>query len=226
MIYTGIDAEGEWRSSAERPTDGGRPLQVLFAGRLEEQKDPHLMVDVVRAATAAGVAMDVHVVGDGSLRADVATRAAAAGLADVVHFHGVSHDMRGWYDRADVLLMTSVFEGIPYVIFEAMAMELPCIVPDVNANHELIDADVGFLVERRDDVGAYVTALAELDADRGRGRRLGRAARARVRERFPLERMAAEHAALYERLMAESPPSAGTGDDHGMALASGRSRPC
>jgi len=206
VIYTGIDAAGEWHPLGTRPPRGpSDPLRVLFAGRIEDQKDPALMVDVVAAARRRGIPLVVDVVGEGSLRADTERRARELGVDDVLRFHGVSLAMAPWYEANDVLLMTSRFEGIPYVIFEAMAMELVCVVPDVNANRELLDDSVGFVVDDRTDVGSYVDALAVLAADPGRCAALGAAARRRVLESFPLTRMAGEHMALYDELLATRP---------------------
>lgn len=202
VIYTGIDAEGEW-VPAERPARlAGTALRVLFPGRLEDQKDPDLMVDVVAELRRRGTEVIVDVVGDGSLRAALEAKVAAAGLDGRIRFHGVRYDMADWYQRADAMLMTSRFEGIPYVIFEAMAMALPVVVPDVNANAELVDGEVGFLIADRADVAAYADALDALAADDARCRALGAAARRRMRERFPLTAMAAAHEALYERVLA------------------------
>lgn len=213
VIYTGIDAAREWRLDAPRSRrDRSRPLDVLFAGRLEDQKDPFTMVEVAAELARRRVDSVIHVVGDGSLRAETEARVAAAGLQEIVRFHGVSYAMRNWYERCDVLLMTSKFEGIPYVIFEAMAMEQPCVVPDVNANTELVDETVGIVVGDRTDIGAYAAAIERFAADPSLVARLGAASRARVVDRFPLEQMARQHEALYDELLfpagSASPPTA------------------
>ncbi|MEZ5266203.1 MAG: glycosyltransferase, partial [Acidimicrobiales bacterium] len=162
VIYTGIDAEAEWVPAPRPPLAPGAPLRVLYPGRLEDQKDPDLMVEVVAELRRRGVAVRVDVVGDGSLRPGLEARVRNLGLTEEIRFHGVRYDMATWYQGADVLLMTSKYEGIPYVIYEAMAMALPVVVPDVHANGELVDAEVGTLVADRADVAAYADALAAL----------------------------------------------------------------
>ncbi|MCC6437608.1 MAG: glycosyltransferase family 4 protein [Acidimicrobiales bacterium] len=204
VIYTGIDAEGEWVPAGRPARATGTALQVVFPGRLEDQKDPELMVDVVAELRRRGTDVIVDVVGDGSLRAALEARVAAAGLQERIRFHGVRYDMADWYQRADAMLMTSRFEGIPYVIFEALAMALPVVVPDVNANAELVDGEVGFLIADRTDVGAYADALAALADDDDRCRALGAAARRRMLERFPLAAMATAHETLYERVLSRA----------------------
>lgn len=204
VIYTGIDAVEEWSLSGERYLRRkDDPLNILFAGRLEDQKDPHLMVEVARELRHRDVPFSIQVVGDGRLRQELETLVAEADLASSVVFQGVSYEMRTWYQRCDVLLMTSRFEGIPYVVFEAMAMEMPCVIPDVNANTELVDDEVGYIIDDRTAVRAYADALEALASMPERTRQVGAAARRRVLQRFPLERMAREHEALYWRLLAE-----------------------
>ncbi|MFN0029670.1 MAG: glycosyltransferase family 4 protein [Acidimicrobiales bacterium] len=205
VIYTGIDATGEWAPRFERvPRLDGSPMRVLFAGRLEDQKDPLLMVQVAKALADRGLNAVIDVVGDGSLRRLTEEMVRAASLEDVVRFHGVSYDMLKWYENSDLLLMTSRFEGIPYVIYEAMAMGITCVVPDVNANTELLDQDHGFVVADRLDVSSYIDALECLDNDRELLFEMGLRCRDRVLEDYPIEEMARQHERLYDELLSPS----------------------
>ena len=201
VIYTGIDASQEWVPEPRGDRDPAEPLRVLYAGRLEDQKDPHLLVDIAAELARRQVAVVVDVVGDGSLRAELEARVATEGLGETVRFQGVRYDMAHWYQQADVLIMTSRFEGIPYVIFEAMAMALPVVVPDVNANAELVDPAVGELIRDRADVAAYADALQRFATDSTLLRTTGHRARQLMIDRFPLSTMAGAHEALYERLV-------------------------
>jgi glycosyltransferase involved in cell wall biosynthesis len=201
VIYTGVDAEREWVPQPRPARPAGAPLRILYPGRLEDQKDPHLMLDVAAELRRREVPAVIDVVGDGSLRDGLEARVAAEQLGERVRFHGVRYDMAAWYQEADVLLMTSAFEGIPYVIFEAMAMAVPAVVPDVNANAELVDDTVGALISPRDDLHVYATALERLATADAHRRQLSRQARERTVDRFPLSAMARAHEALYERLV-------------------------
>ena len=87
------------------------------------------------------------------------------GLARRVLFHPPSLELARWYAACDVLLMTSVFEGVPYVVYEALAMALPVVAPALPGNRELVDAESGRLIDPRDDVIAYADALAEVLGD-------------------------------------------------------------
>jgi glycosyltransferase involved in cell wall biosynthesis len=208
VIYTGIDHAVEFnpdaRTSDTLPGEGTgeseQPFRILFAGRLTEQKDPLLMVRVVRALRDAGSSAVVEVVGEGELRPSVEAAVVAAGLAGHVRFHGVTLDMADWYTRTDVTLLTSRFEGVPFVVFEAMAMRHPVVAPDVGSIREILDESSGFLVRDRTDVSAFVGSLLRLERDPALRRRMGDAARRRVVAELGVERMAADHESLYREL--------------------------
>ena len=82
-------------------------------------------------------------------------------------------------------------------------MGLPSVVPALPANLELMGDAAGSLIEPRDDIDAYVDALAALIERPDERQRISESARARVRAGFGLREMADRHGALYERIVAE-----------------------
>ncbi len=204
VIYTGVDAEDEFCPERVHPVEGLErgPVQLLYPGRLVEQKDPLLMVDVAGALRDRGLRFQVQVVGEGPLEAEVRGAVRERGLDDVVRFHPPTNEIARWYRACDVLLMTSVFEGVPYVVYEAMAMELPVVGPALPGNAELLDDRCGALISPRGHTQGYVKALAALIENGDARRDAGRHARERVRERFSLEQMGREHGELYDELTA------------------------
>ena len=117
--------------------------------------------------------------------------------------------------------MTSVFEGVPYVVYEAMAMELPIVAPALPGNIELMADTSGVLVEPRDDVVRYADAVGGLIEDRDRAERLGQAGRARVLEHYSLRAMGDLHGRLYDELLASrrrpAPTVPAVGETHAQA---------
>lgn len=208
VIYTGADPDNEFSPERAEPEEDlpSDRLQILFAGRLVPQKDPSLMLDVASALRRRGVDFQIHVVGEGELELQIRDRIEAEGLGDTVILHRPTPGLRGWYAATDSLLMTSSFEGIPCVIFEAMAMGLPIVAPDLPAIAELLDEVEGSLISPRDSVDGYVEALTRLAEDRayrdGRGREL----RERAKQQFTVEQMADAHGELYQELDAAMPP--------------------
>jgi len=204
VIPTGVDAEAEFnpeRVTAATSVQEG-DFNILVPGRLTEQKDPMLMVEVIRLAAPSLERLRVHVVGDGPLEPEVREAVRRAGLEGCFSFHPPTHELAPWYAASDLLLMTSVFEGVPYVVYEAMAMEVPIVAPALPGNVELMGDTAGILVAPRDDASAYAEAIAALARGASRSRALARAGRERVVQDFGVQAMGRLHSTLYETLLA------------------------
>ena len=207
VIYTGVDADEEFSPDRigpieELPDDR---LHVLFPARFVPQKDPMLMLDVAAKLRDRGTRFQFHVVGEGELEEQMRSRIAAEKLEDHVRLHPPTPGLGSWYAATDVLLLTSVFEGVPCVIFEAMAMGLPIVSPDLPAIGELLGEAGDALVEPRDSVEAYADALAHLADDDAHRAERGAEMRRRARELFSVRQMADAHGELYEELAASRP---------------------
>ena len=174
---------------------------ILWPGRLTPQKDPLLSLRIARAVRDRGSMLELHFVGDGPMAGAVREEVRTLDISDIVHFHPPAHRLADWFAAAHVLLMTSVFEGVPYVIYEAFAMGVPVVAPGLAGNRELVTPQYGRLIDPRDDVPAYAEALVELLGSEERRSAMGAAARRHVLADHGLERMAAEHAALYLGLL-------------------------
>ena len=211
VIPTGIDAD---LFSPERvsPQAGlaEDTVHVLFVARLVAQKDPLLMVEVARELNDRDLAFCIHGIGDGDLEPDVRAQVSAYGLQDRVILEPPTHELRPWYAGADVLLMTSVFEGVPVILYEALAMELPVVAPALPGILELMGEIGGTLVEQRDRAAHYADVLEPLLRSRELRRQVGREGRELVMQRFSVQEMAFRHTELYERILADQTPRAPT----------------
>lgn len=202
VIHLGVDAVNEFDPARVEPFETARPVpRILWPGRLVAQKDPLLTVDVVAELARRGVEFELTIVGDGDLADDTRRRADELGVADRFAWHPPSKEMPRWYRSSDVLLMTSVFEGIPLALYEALAMGVPAVVPALPGNVELLDGGGGSLIEPRDDVRAYADALERLLTDEAHRTETGALARQRMLDGFTVEQMGAKHDALYEELL-------------------------
>jgi glycosyltransferase involved in cell wall biosynthesis len=203
VIRTGVDSEVEFVPDRVTPVAGFDPaaVHVLYPARLVDQKDPLLMVEVAAHAVAQRDDLRFHVVGDGPLEDAVRDAVTAKGLARQVLFHPPTRGLATWYRASDILLMTSVFEGVPQVAYEAMAMGLPIVAPALPGTLELIGDENGVLVEPRDDIEAYARALLELAGDSKRRAEIGLASRRRTLEELSVRTMARSHEALYDELV-------------------------
>jgi glycosyltransferase involved in cell wall biosynthesis len=210
VIPTGVDAEVEWDPQRHEPVAEatGPGHQVLWPGRLTHQKDPETAVDAVAEVTRRGVDMTLHMVGDGELDALVRERAAERGVTDRVRIHPPSRELGRWYRACDVTFMTSRYEGIPYVVFESLAMGRPVVAPALPGNVEFFDERSGVLVPPESAGAAYADALVDLLGDEDRRAAMGAASRARMLRDFSCRGMARAHEELYERLLVDRPAPA------------------
>src|SRR4029077_12584061 len=115
----------------------------------------------------------IHCVGEGNLEERVRARIAAAGLDDVVLLHGPSREMPRWYGACDLVLMTSVYEGVAYTVYEAMAMGLPLVAPALPGTLELAGEHGGTLGAEGADAAECAAARAPLMDDPARRKRIG-----------------------------------------------------
>jgi glycosyltransferase involved in cell wall biosynthesis len=126
---------------------------VLFAGRLERQKDPLLLLEAFRRLRDRDPEAALLVVGAGGLRAAVEERTAASGIGDAVRLEQpVARDELAKLMRAaDCLAITSAFETGPTIAYEALACGLPVVSTDVGQIRSLVASGLnGDVVEGRD----------------------------------------------------------------------------
>lgn len=200
VIYNGIDV-------GSRPTDESRarvraalaiPAGSFVVGtvaRLDPVKDLGTLLRAV-AMRADMQPMHLIVVGDGAERAHLEQMTRELGAAPLVHFLGHRDDAPALLEGCDVYANSSISEGISLTILEAMAAGLPVVATRVGGTPEIVDAATGRLVPSRDPE-TLGQALAALAADAELRQTLGRAARARVEERFTLDRMVRQYRDAY-----------------------------
>lgn len=140
-------------------------------------------------------------VGDGPLRSEVEAWARAPGLGGAVHLPGLQEEVGPYLAAMDVLMISSEFEGLPLVVLEAMAMEVPVVATAVGGIPEaVVDGETGRLVPPG-EAGPLAAAAADLLSDPRERRAMGGAARRRVTERFSTERMLGELETLYREVL-------------------------
>ncbi|NAZ85189.1 glycosyltransferase family 4 protein [Kineococcus indalonis] len=186
VVRMGVGADRFPPSSALRAARPPGPLRVLFVGRLVPEKGPELLLRAARSLRDAGRALEVVLVGAGPLRAALEQEVRERGLQDVVRLQGPvgQDDLPGWYEWADVFCLPSYAEGVPVVLMEAMATELPVVTTPVAGVPELVaDGATGLLVDPG-DVPGVAAAIERLAQDAPLRHELGRSARERVLEEF------------------------------------------
>jgi glycosyltransferase involved in cell wall biosynthesis len=138
------DAPATSRAGLGLPTDA--PV-IGTVGRLSDQKDPLTFVRAAAAVVTEIPEARFVMVGHGPLRSQVERLVGDLGLGDRFLLTGVRADVPAILRSFDVFLLTSLWEGMPLVIPQAMACRVPVVVSTADGNRELIrDGDNGLLV--------------------------------------------------------------------------------
>jgi glycosyltransferase involved in cell wall biosynthesis len=188
---------GELRHSLGVELD--RPL-VMQMGRLRAQKNPLAFVE--GAAEVARECPDAQfaLVGDGPLRDEVIARIEQLGLQGAVRCLGWHDDGYRLIAAADILSLTSLWEGTPFTLLEAMAWSRPVVATAVNGCPEIIlDKVTGFLVPPGDTT-AWARRVVDLLHDPAKAISMGKQGRRRVEEKFAMPAMLSQIGSLYRGL--------------------------
>jgi len=140
------------------------------------------------------------VAGDGPLREGLERLAADLGLADRVRFLGMRDDIPMILAALDVFVLTSLWEGVPFSLLEAMAAARPVVATTVNGVVEVIQHGQTGWLAAPGDVEQQAMHLEALLKDPITARKMGQAGRRRVEERFSLEDSVMRYSALYQSL--------------------------
>jgi glycosyltransferase involved in cell wall biosynthesis len=178
-----------------------RGFTLVSVGRLVAAKNYETLLRAVAAARGRVPDLALWIVGDGDDAASLKSLAADLGLASDVRFVGARGDVGHWLRAAHVFVLSSVSEGLPISVLEAMAAGLPAILTDVGGMPEVVElSGAGRTVPPR-DVQKLAAAIVELSERRHELEELGRRAASCYRRYFTPERMAGEYLALYQRCL-------------------------
>jgi colanic acid/amylovoran biosynthesis glycosyltransferase len=106
-------------------------------------------------------------------------------------------EIHDYYERAAVFCSPSLAEGIPFVLMEAMAMELPVVASRIAGIPELVEDGVAGLLVPPGRADLLADALEDVLRDPERAQAMGRAGRQRVVEQFDVDRSAERLAELF-----------------------------
>jgi len=172
---------------------------VAGVGRLDAQKDFPTFLRAAAMIAAEFPDVDFLVVGEGGERAALEALARRLGLGARVVFTGLRHDVPRLLAAVDVLALTSLYEGFPNVLLEAMATGAVAVATDVGGCRELVTSgETGLLVPPRAPA-AVAAAVGRVLRDPALARRLATAARQRVEGAFSIDVMARRTMDAYLR---------------------------
>ena len=209
VVPNGIDCQ-PYKRYNRAASERAAALRLIYVGRLVPQKGLPETIEALRLATSRGVAARLVLAGSGPEEARLRQQVRDAGLAREVAFVGAAHGQQKaqLLAQADVFVLASYAEGLPYSLLEAMAAGVvPIVTPVGGMLDVLTDGEHGLFVAPR-DAHAIAEAISRLAADRASLARMSAACRARIAAGYSLERVARDFSALYWTLCGTRAPKA------------------
>lgn len=202
MMSYNSDMSPQSRVRARR--DLGLPEEavvVAIVGRLGIEKGHRFFVSSAAEVLKCHPATQFIIVGEGVERAGIEVLVAELGIQTSVHFMGHRHDMPTLYPAIDVLAITSLREGLPNVLLEAMLHAIPAVATAVGGIPDVVRDEEDGLLVLPGDARSFTEALARVVGDGELRQALGRRARQKILQNYLFDKRVAKVAKLYRDVM-------------------------
>jgi glycosyltransferase involved in cell wall biosynthesis len=202
VIHNGVNLD--YFRPATEPLPGDKRV-VLCIARLVPEKDHETLIAAFSLVAARHPEAELWLVGDGPRH-----RAIRAGGDRLIPSRQLrllpgQADIAPLLRQSSLLVLSSIQEGLPNVVLEAMAAGLPVVATDVGGLSEVVQpGETGWLVPPR-DVRALADAISHLLAHDGVRAAFGQAGRKRVEQQFSLAAMVQQHEDMFLRLLSGAP---------------------
>ena len=169
---------------------------VLNVGRLSEQKNQQLLIRAFSGLHKLNAETELLILGEGPKRQELEDLIREEGLGECVHLEGKKEKPEEYFARADVFALSSIYEGLPLVLLEAMAASLPIVSTNVGGVKDIVSEN-GILTENKNEE-QLKDALIRLMENPDLRRQMGGTSFAEV-QKYDSAVIADEYAALYEK---------------------------
>lgn len=192
-IYNGYDF-----NKMECAIAGHQELEkfdLLYCGRMDQNKNPFMFVDVVDSIIKKGKKITAYILGSGILEEEVKERIVGLGLSDNIQFVGYVKNPYSYFQKSKIYCMTSYSEGFPTVLVEAMKFGKPFVTTPVSGSKELsLESKCGFVADNKE---AYVDCILRLLTDQDIYNSMSEACLSHVKE-YSLEKQISNIEQLFD----------------------------
>jgi glycosyltransferase involved in cell wall biosynthesis len=208
LVHNAIDSEAYCRRETTSEAKArlklpARRFVIGAIGRLSKEKAFHHLISAVDRLIGEGHDLELLIAGDGPDRARLERCIATAVHASRLKLLGHRLDVIDVLSTFDAFVLPSESEGLPNVVLEAMAMEVPVLCTRVGAIPNVISDGQNGVLLPSNSADSIITALRELIDSPERRRQMGAAGRRTVVERFSFQRRMEKIRHIYESVLAE-----------------------
>jgi N-acetyl-alpha-D-glucosaminyl L-malate synthase BshA len=198
MVESGcVSLRKEEEARAIRPDE----CILLHVSNFRKVKRVVDLVDIMRIVVDHHPEARLAIAGDGPTRIEVERKIDALDLCNNVHLLGVKSNIREIMCSADIFLLNSVLEGMPLVLLEAMACELPVVTTPAGGITELVRPGKDGYVTEGFEIEEYAGAIIQLIEDQKLRKQLARAGRKRVEKEFNAKQIVDRYENLFDGLI-------------------------
>lgn len=188
IVPLGVDT-AEYAPAPSRQRASGAALRLISIGHLSRVKGYPLLIEAVHQLRSRGKNVELIIVGEGACRGELEALIAKLDLGDAVRLAGAcNHDRVPEYlASSDIFVLSSFLEGVPVVLMEAMAMQLPCVATRITGIPEIIQDGIEGLLVPPGSAECLAEAIERLVDDEALALSLGVAGRAKVRAKYDID---------------------------------------
>jgi glycosyltransferase involved in cell wall biosynthesis len=206
LVYNAVDTDHFQRRQTHDDAKrrlGFTPGRLLIGavGRLSPEKWFEGLITAVDRLINSGLDIELCIVGEGDERSMLERLIARLGRHDRVRLAGYQGDTLGWYEAMDIYALTSLREGLPNVVLEAMALEVPLVATRIAGVPWIVADGVNGLLIEPSDIDGLVGALRRLLQDQPLRARLARAGRETVEKSYSFAVRMRKVRAIYDELL-------------------------
>lgn len=189
--------------SPNKIASGFNGVSVLSIGRFTFQKGYLMGILAIKKLVDKGISIQWNIIGDGPQMEEMIFHIHELQLQKHIILHGKKNKnaVCDWMNKSDIFLLTSVYEGIPNVVLEAMAMELPVVTTKSGGVDEVIDHGVDGFIAPLYDIDSICNLLEQFIQQKDLAVAMGKAARIKILESYTLQRQLNVFHEAYQNIL-------------------------
>ncbi|MGN7228729.1 glycosyltransferase family 4 protein [Priestia megaterium] len=194
VIYNGM------KVPEEKDKHLHKDFNIVTIARMDDQKNPWSAVKIIESLIKEFPYIKYTYVGDGKYYEEIAQYVKEKGLEKNIKLPGFMDKPYEVLKSADLFLLTSLYEGLPYALIEAMAFEVPVLASDVTGNNELIINDYNGYLYNLNNIEEGKAKLTKLLKDKNKLITMSENANQHFLDNFTIEKMIQTYENLYSKV--------------------------